>query len=126
MDFSLQDLFDGTIAGTLKLHLSQQVATEPYRLNTLVEATFPGYAPADFVPDQRQGYVCGYAYLHGCAAFLNSSDEDTVTALTAWLTGTFGGQDQLIAVMSPLADGGVSLKPGYTTLQLVFSSFEKK
>lgn len=126
MQFSLQDLFDGSIAGTLKLHLSQQAAVEPYALDTLVEATFPGYSPADFTANQRQGYDTGYAYLEGSAAFLNSAEEDTATAVTAWLTGTFGGEPQLIAVISPLAQGGVSLKPGYTTFQLVFCSFERK
>lgn len=126
MQFSLQDLFDGTIAGTLKLHLSQQAAVEPYLLETLVEATFPGYAPAAFFPNQRQGYDTGYAFLQGSAVFLNSADEDSATVLAAWLTGMFGGEEQLIAVLSPLAQGGVSMKPGSTTLQLVFSSFERK
>jgi hypothetical protein len=126
MEFSLQDLFDGSIAGTLKLHLSELAAVQPYKLETLVEATFPGYAAADFVSNQRQGYDTGFAYLEGSAVFLNSTDNTTFKVVTAWLTGTFDGNDQLIAVISPLAEGGVSLPHGYTTLQLVFCSFERK
>ncbi len=126
MGFSLQDLFDGTIPGQLKLHLSQLPAVQPYTLGTLVEATFKGYTPADFVSDQRQGYSTGFAYLSGSAVFLNSTDSDTFTVLTAWLTGTVGGEKQLIAVVTPLQMGGIQLPPGETTLQFIFSSFERK
>ena len=125
MPFSLEDLFDGTISCGLKVHLSQMPLTKPYRLDTLVEATFQGYEPADFVSIYRQGYDSGYAYVEGYAVFKNSKDEGDVKVIGAWLTAPFNGVEQLLSAIDPFPGGGIELPPGATTLQTRWTSFAR-
>lgn len=125
MAFDLADLFDGTISCGLKLHLSQLPLTKPYRLETLHEATFEGYQPADFVPIWRSGYDSGYGYVQGYAVF-NNHGQNVEKAIGAWLTAPFNGVDQLLSVINPFPGGGVDLPAqAATTLETRWTSFER-
>jgi hypothetical protein len=98
----------------------------PYRLDTLQEATFNGYAPAAFVAAVRSGYDSGFAYVDGSATFWNKSDTDTEHVVGGWLTAPFNGVQQLLSVIAAFPGGLVALPPGPTTLETRWTSYEIK
>jgi hypothetical protein len=124
--FSIADILSGVLKVSLTLHLGEQVAVQPYQLDTLVEASFLGYLPSLLAISKRQEYQGGYGILEGSGRFSNNNPDTTVTIGSAWLTASNPEDSSKTILVSVLPTIGVAFPPGARTFTVRFGCFQQE
>jgi len=120
---SLIDYCAGAQNARYVARLSTTRIVEPPSLQNLVEATFPGYCPTEFVPTSQTGSALGYAEMQGWCEFVLLWPVREMTATCLWITGTIGRGEDLIAVLKFDANGGELLFVGPNRFTLNISAY---
>jgi hypothetical protein len=124
--FSIADVLAGVVPVDLYLHLGEHAALQPFDLATLQEATFPGYLPALLIVSTRQECPNGYGYLEGAGTFNNSSDDQTYSIRSAWLTASNPQDGSATILLNVLPTLAVQFPPGGRKFTVRMGCFQQE
>ncbi|SRR6266404_1684277 len=100
---SLLDMLDGTVPAKLSVHLSQSPLVEPITLANLIEASFEGYAPTDFIALDRASPTEGWGACRGYCSFTYNGSAPEILLTALYLTA-YDNQKLVLLYAIPMAN----------------------
>jgi hypothetical protein len=124
--YSIADILAGVVPISITMHLGDATAVQPYTLDTMQEATFPGYVASVFIVSKRQEYQGGYGYLEGSGTFINNSPDTTAMVQSLWLTASNPDDATQTVLLCVLPTIAAEIPPGSRALTVRVGAFQQE
>lgn len=108
-------MLDGAFPARLTLRLSQAPLVQPVSLANLVEASFHGYAAADFTATGRAPPAAGWGYCSGWGMFSYLGPLPSITLTAVYLTAYDRRAEHLIHAIPLTGSPYAVMRSGRTT-----------